>query len=186
MLLTVWGRTSSSNTQKVLWVLQELGKDFNLVAASARLGPTSEFLESGPAFGVVDTDAYAAMNPHRLIPTLKDSSRGAEDPVVIFESHSIVRYLAEAYGPQLYDGTTAGMALSSMWMDWALAGNDYSPSFSSANHYLIDEVARTPPTKRDLEVVRRAHEEYCAKLAVAEAQLERSGTRAFDKLLEKA
>mmetsp|Transcript_9828 Transcript_9828/g.16333 ORF Transcript_9828/g.16333 Transcript_9828/m.16333 type:complete len:264 (-) Transcript_9828:233-1024(-) len=175
MQLTIWGRSSSSNTQKVLWVLRELGLGFKLIPASARLGSTSEFLGSGPAFGVVDTDEYAAMNPTRLIPTLKDCSRSDEDSVIVFESHSIVRYLAMAYGPHLYGSTAAGMARASMWMDWALAGNDYSPSFGSANHHLIDEVARTPMTKRNLDVVSRAHIMYCDKLAMAEAELGRTG-----------
>ena len=173
-LLTLWGRTSSSNTQKVLWVLKELNLDYKLIAASARLGPTSEFLDSGHVFGIVGTDEYAELNPHQLIPTLKDSSPG--EPVVVFESHSIVRYLAMAHGgAHLYGGTAAGMAKASMWMDWVLAGNDYAPSFGSPNHHLIDEVARTPPDKRNTDVVVRYHQEYCDKLAVAEAQLEKTG-----------
>lgn len=53
--LTVWGRTSSSNTQKVLWTLAELGLPYTLVPASARLGPNSQLLGSGEVFGVVDT-----------------------------------------------------------------------------------------------------------------------------------
>ena len=174
-LLTVWGRSSSSNTQKVLWVLKELNLDFKLIAASARLGPTSQFLESGPVYGLVDTDEYAEMNPHRLIPTLEHRDPDNGEPVVVFESHSIVRYLAMAHGPHLYGGTAAGMAKASMWMDWVLAGNDYTPSFGSANHHLIDEVARTPPAKRRLDVVMRYHQEYCDKLAVAEAELQKTG-----------
>jgi len=93
----------------------------------------------------------------------------------VFESHSIVRYLAMAYGQHLYMGTAAGMAKASMWMDWVLAGNDYSPSFGSANHHLIDEVARTPAANRRLDVIVRAHDEYCDKLGVVEAELERTG-----------
>ena len=53
--LTVWGRTSSSNTQKVMWMLAELGLPYTLVPASARLGPTSELLGSTEVFGVVGT-----------------------------------------------------------------------------------------------------------------------------------
>ena len=53
--LTVWGRTSSSNTQKVLWTLGELDLPHSFVLASARLGPSSELLGSGEVFGVVNT-----------------------------------------------------------------------------------------------------------------------------------
>ena len=53
--LTLWGRTSSSNTQKVLWTLAELDLTYSLVHASARLGPNSELLGSTEVFGIVDT-----------------------------------------------------------------------------------------------------------------------------------
>jgi len=173
---TVWGRSSSSNTQKVLWVLRELNLDYKFIGASARLGPTSQFLNSGgPVFGIVDTDEYAGMNPHRLIPTLKDCRHGDDNPVVVFESHSIVRYLSMEHGPHLYGNTAAGLARASMWMDWVLAGNDYAPSFGSANHHLIDEVARTPAEERHVDIIVRAHQEYCDKFSVAEAELERTG-----------
>ena len=171
--LTVWGRTSSSNTQKVLWILQELRLAHELVPASARLGATSEYLVgehcNSPAFGVVDTAAYRQMNPHRMIPTLQNGE------TVVWESHSIVRYLAQEYGPQLHGGTAAGMAQGSMWMDWVLHGSNFAPSFGSANHHLIDQVARTPPHQRDLAVVRDAHAEYVACLAKAEEELVSSG-----------
>ena len=49
--LTVWGRTSSVNVQKVLWALDELGVPY-------------ERVDAGLQFGVNDTDAYLAMNPN--------------------------------------------------------------------------------------------------------------------------
>ncbi len=54
--------------------------------ASARLGAGSNLLVSrsgGPAFGVVDTEDYKSLNPHRQIPTLVDPNTGA----VVWESH---------------------------------------------------------------------------------------------------
>ena len=58
--LTVWGRTSSSNTQKCLWCLAELKLPHTLVLASARLGPTSELLGEGEPYGIVGTPEYVA------------------------------------------------------------------------------------------------------------------------------
>ena len=49
--LTVWGRTSSVNVQKVLWALDELGVPY-------------ERVDAGLQFGVNDTDEYLAMNPN--------------------------------------------------------------------------------------------------------------------------
>ena len=167
--LTVWGRTSSSNTQKCLWCLAELKLPHTLVLASARLGPTSELLGEGEPYGIVGTPEYAELCPHQMVPTLRDGE------AVIWESNTIVRYLAGKYGPQLYGGSQEGLAAASGWMDWALHGSNFAPSFGSANHHLVDEVARTAPGARDESVVAAAHAEYLACLARAEAHLERSG-----------
>ena len=152
-LMTVWGRTSSSNTQKCLWCLAELKLPHTLVLASARLGPTSELLGEGEPYGIVGTAEYAELCPHQMVPTLRDGE------AVIWESNTIVRYLAGKYGPQLYGGSQEGLAAASGWMDWALHGSNFAPSFGSANHYLVDEVARTAPDARDESVVAAAHAE---------------------------
>lgn len=135
-----------------MWLLDEIGLPFQLTLASARLGPGSEHLcaSSGLApFGVVGTAEYAEMNPHQKIPTLMDPNDCDKEPAVMWESHTILRYLAGKYEPGFFGGTSAGLARSSMWMDWVLHGFDYAPCFGSANHHLIDAVARTPPAERD-------------------------------------
>jgi glutathione S-transferase len=146
--LTLWGRSSSSNTQKVLWVLHELGLPFHLVPASARLGGESEYLvgqhTAAPAFGVVDTPEYAALNPHKAVPTLRDHATGT----TLWESHSICRYLAQQHGPQLYGHSAEGMGRASMWMDWVLHGSNFANCFGSANHHVRRQdlpVTRTCP-----------------------------------------
>ena len=58
-MLTVWGRTSSVNVQKVMWAVRELGLEH-------------ERIDVGGAFGGLDTPEYGAMNPNRKIPTLQD------------------------------------------------------------------------------------------------------------------
>ena len=49
----IWGRITSINVRKVIWALQELGMPF-------------ERKDAGAAFGVVNTDEYAQLNPNRL------------------------------------------------------------------------------------------------------------------------
>lgn len=126
--LLVWGRSSSSNTQKVLWALRELRLPFQLVNASARLGGESELLvehtDNKSTFGVVDTDTFYDMNPHRAIPTLRDGD------VALWESNSIVRYLSSEYGGServLGGGSHADVGRQSGWMDWVLHGSDFAP-----------------------------------------------------------
>ena len=181
-LQKVWGRTSSSNTQKVLWMLKELALPLELVPASARLGPGSEQIVTyDKAFGVVLSPEYAEMNPHRRIPTLMDSGDGT----VVWESNTILRYLVAQHTARGGGGGGGGggaspfgqgddmshpavVAQDSQWMDWMLG------AAPGPNHLLIDQTARTPRGERDLSVVAEASRAYVECLSVVEAQLERA------------
>jgi glutathione S-transferase len=102
-MLTIWGRSSSSNVQKVLWTCEELGLPF-------------ERLDAGREFGQVDQDWYALMNPNRLVPTVRDGE------LVLWESNTIMRYLANRYGGEaLYPSGAGARALVERWMDWQLS-----------------------------------------------------------------
>ena len=54
-MLRIWGRTNSSNVQKVMWAVGELGL-------------AHERIDVGGAFGRLDSPEYTALNPNRLIP----------------------------------------------------------------------------------------------------------------------
>jgi glutathione S-transferase len=102
-MLTIWGRATSSNVQKVLWTCEELGLAF-------------ERIDAGREFGKTDEDWYAAMNPNRLVPTLRDGD------LVLWESNTIMRYLANRYGGEaLYPVEPGARALVERWMDWQLS-----------------------------------------------------------------
>jgi glutathione S-transferase len=74
-MITLWGRTSSVNVMKVLWLLDELAIPFQRV-------------EAGGAFGRTKDPDYAAMNPNATVPTLVMPSGYS-----LWESNSILRYL---------------------------------------------------------------------------------------------
>ena len=79
----------NSFTVQVLFALELIGATYELVPASARVGPSQRYLTSltgEQPYGVVGTDGYAALNPHHAIPTLI-TERGDS----IWESHTIVR-----------------------------------------------------------------------------------------------
>jgi len=171
--IVLFGRPSSSNTQKVLWVLEEADVPYNLTLASARLGPDSQLLTShsgGQAYGIVDTPEYRRQNPHGRIPTICDPRAGG---IAIWESHTIARYLVRSYMPSWLGGPSAAeQARSEMWMDWVLGPGDHQgTSFPDANHHLIDQTARTPAGSRDLACIEKGHQAYLDVLAKAEAQL---------------
>jgi glutathione S-transferase len=99
-MLEIWGRTNSINVQKAMWTIGELGLDHVRH-------------DAGRAFGVVGTPDYAALNPNRLVPTIRD------DGLVLWESHAIVRYLAAKYDEGgLWPVDPAVRADGDKWMDW--------------------------------------------------------------------
>ena len=69
-MLKVWGRRSSFNLQKVMWLIGELGLPHQQIPA-------------GGDFGLNDTPEFLAMNPHGRVPVIDD------DGTVVWESHTI-------------------------------------------------------------------------------------------------
>jgi glutathione S-transferase len=128
-MLRIWGRTSSINVQKVMWAVAELGL-------------AHERIDAGGAFGRLDGPDYAALNPNRLIPVLEDG------PTVIWESNSIVRYLAARYGAgALWPEDAGHRALADRWMDWQITM--LQPAIAPVFIGLI----RTPPERRDMAAI---------------------------------
>lgn len=99
-MIEVWGRRSSSNVQKVVWALDELGLAFNRHTV-------------GGAFGGTHEPAFLKMNPNALVPVIKDGD------VTMFESNAIVRYLSARYGEgTLRPRDPKGFAAAEQWMEW--------------------------------------------------------------------
>src|SRR6185437_11610378 len=79
VMLKIWGRANSINVQKAMWAVGESG------VAHQRIN-------AGGPFGGLQTPEFRAMNPNTRIPVIDD------DGVVVWESHSIVRYVSAKYG----------------------------------------------------------------------------------------
>lgn len=123
-MLKIWGRANSVNVKKALWAAEELGLQY-------------ERIEAGMQFGVNKTPEYLAMNPTGLVPTIDD------DGFRLWESHTIVRYLAAKHGMHtLYPSDLRQRADAERWMDWAFA-------FQGAMRAVFWGLIRTPPEKRD-------------------------------------
>ena len=78
-MLKIWGRRSSFNVQKVMWLIGELEL-------------AHEHIDAGGSAGGLDTPAFLAMNPHGRIPVIADGD------AIVWESHAVLRYLAARYG----------------------------------------------------------------------------------------
>ncbi|RAI46057.1 glutathione S-transferase family protein [Rhodoplanes roseus] len=101
-MLRLLGRSTSGNVQKVVFLLEEVG-----------LAYVRE--DYGRQFGNTTTDAYRKLNPNSKVPTLVDGD------VVIWESNTILRYLAALHAPSLTGATPAEKTEVERWMDWLLA-----------------------------------------------------------------
>jgi glutathione S-transferase len=82
----------------------------------------------GRQFENTQTAEYKALNPTSKVPTLVDGS------TVIWESNTILRYLAESIAPQLHGATPAEKTDVERWMDFLLAAVNpgYLAAFKNA------------------------------------------------------
>ena len=149
-MLKIWGRDNSVNVQKALWCCEELGLQYQRV-------------DAGLSFGVVNTPQYRALNPNGLVPTLEDG------PFVLWESNTIVRYLATRYGAgTLEPADPKTRALASQWMDWQLSV--VGPAIFGAFWGLI----RTPPEKRDAAAIAASQQKTTEAMKIFDANLSRN------------
>ena len=146
-MIKIWGRNTSVNVQKVMWAVGELKL-------------AHERIDVGGAFGKNREAAYLAMNPNGLVPTLE------EDDFILWESNTIVRYLAAKYGAGTLDPPDLrARARAQSWMDWQLS------VAAPAIHGLFWGLVRTPPEKRDPAAIEASREKTLAALKILDAQL---------------
>jgi len=147
----------------VLWTLAEIGIDFEFILASAEMGRGGHVSKGNKPFGVVDTPEYRAKNPNGRVPTIED------DGFVLWESNSIVRYLAMQYAPDLlYGSDIRTFASASRWLDWE--NNELLPP----QHDMAMHVIRLAADQRDPLVLQKACKKFERALQIADDQLART------------
>lgn len=156
-MIEVWGRRSSSNVQKVIWALDELGLEFERHTVGGGFGGTRE-------------PSYLAMNPNALVPVLRDGD------ITMFESNAIVRYLAARYGEGgLRPNTPKALAAAEQWMDWQQL--NAVPPISAIFWNLV----RVPADQRNDKAIAQASARLKEVLAIADAALSSSQWFAGDQ-----
>jgi glutathione S-transferase len=147
-MIKIWGRNTSSNVQKVMWAIGELELPHQRI-------------DVGGAFGKNKEPPYLAMNPNGLVPTLEE-----EDGFTLWESNSIVRYLAAKHGSRtLEPADLKTRALAHKWMDWQLSvmGPAITPVFWG--------LIRTPPERRDTNAIAAGKARTIEAAQILERQL---------------
>lgn len=154
-MLKVLGRKTSGNVQKVLFALEEIGAGY-------------EREDYGRQFGNTALPEYLAMNPAGKVPTL------VEGDLVIWESNTILRYLAATRAPELTGATPAEVSHVDRWMDFLLAAVNpgYMAAFKGAKLDAVDRPAGFDAQVADLH----------AQMALVDAHLAGRDHMALDRL----
>src|SRR5690348_4146875 len=156
-MIKIWGRKTSSNVQKAMWAVGELGL-------------AHERIDVGGAFGKNKEPAYLAINPNGLVPTLEE-----EDGFLLWESNAIVRYLAAKHGAgTLEPGDRTARARAGQWMDWQLT------VAGPAIFHTFWGLIRTPAEKRDHAAIAESQKKTTEAMKIVDAQLGKTAHLAAD------
>jgi len=109
MSVSIYGRHTSFNVQKILWLLDELSIKYS-------------HIQLGGKFGGTETEEFGKLNPMRKVPVLVDGDN------VIWESNTILRYLVSSYGSGAWEeGNAYKRSQFERWMDWSQS--KFEPAF---------------------------------------------------------
>jgi len=149
-MIKLWGRATSSNVMKVIWLLEELGLKYQRV-------------DVGGPFGGTATPEYRAMQPLGLVPSLE------EDGFTMFESNAILRYLCNAHAPAspLYPSNPRARGTVDAWMEFQ------QTALNRPQGIVFLGLVRTPPEKRDNAAIAAAVKEVGALWGILDTRLAR-------------
>ena len=157
-MIEVWGRKSSSNVQALMWCIGELGLEYTRHEVGGRHGGT-------------DSDEFALLNPNRTVPVIRD---GTNPP--LWETGCMLRYLASKHGGgRFWPNELLARTEVDRWAEWSKI--NVAMAFTGPVFW---RVVRTPVRERDPAAICRALDSLEAKLAIAEARLQRHSFIAGD------
>lgn len=145
---TLWGRATSSNVMKVVWLLEELVLPY-------------ERIDAGGPFGRTKEPFYTAMNPTSGVPTLQEGA------FTLWESNAILRYLAAVHadGTALWPADLQARANIDRWMDW-------QQTYMGPHQTVVFQgLIRTPADKRDNAAIAAAIDRAGHAWGILDAQL---------------
>jgi glutathione S-transferase len=159
-MLRIWGRATSSNVMKLLWLCEELGIDF-------------ERIDVGGPFGGTREPAFLARNPNALVPVIEEP-----DGFVLWESNAILRYLARTRAPghPVYPADAKAAADCDRWMDWQQTA--LNPPLVTVYFTLF----RIPEPQRDWAAFEKAKAQVEALFGMLDDRLSRSAFLCGDAL----
>ncbi len=121
-MLTVYGRKSSANVQKVLWICSEGNLEFK-----------TEIV--GGKHGGLNSPVFKKLNPNSTIPVLID------EDFILYESNSIIKYISDKFNI-LQSRSQKQTALNNQWIDWSSSVFGLNCSTFTAHNILLPEEQR--------------------------------------------
>ncbi|MBP0598121.1 glutathione S-transferase [Herbaspirillum sp. LeCh32-8] len=149
-MLTIYGRDSSINVRKVLWACVELGIAFRRE-------------DWGSGFRSTREPSFVAMNPNAMVPVIDD------DGFVLWESNSILRYLANRQNSELYPAAPRERARVDQWIDWQ--ASDLNRAWS----YAFMALVRKSPTHGDAQQLAASVDNWSGFMRTLEGRLQQTG-----------
>ena len=150
-MLQILGKVTSINVRKVLWTCAELQLPFQQE-------------DWGSGFRPTETAEFLALNPNAMVPVIRD------DDFVLWESNTIIRYLASRYGgAHLYPTEPQARARIDQWIDWQ------SAELNRAWSYAFLALVRKSPAHQDAEAIKASSENWARHIAIVNRQLETTG-----------
>jgi glutathione S-transferase len=153
-MLQLYGNPRS-RAMRCLWMLEEIGKPYQLVEKSVR----ADDLHSAD---------FLRLNPNARIPTLVDGD------VVLWESMAINLYLAQKYEGPMHCASADMLGLAAQWSFWAML---------EIEHLLLDLLQHRvllPEFSRDVSAIERNELLLQTPLGVLNGSLARRGYLAGD------
>ena len=143
-MLRILGKASSINVRKVLWLCDEIGLPY-------------ERQDEGPEL---------TQNPNGLVPVIVDGD------FVLWESHTILRYLAGRYGgAALPPQEPRRRAEVEQWIDWQ------ATDLNSSWRYAFMALVRRDPTFDDPRQITASTTNWNRMMSILDARL--AATQAF-------
>lgn len=151
-MLRILGKAASINVRKVLWCCEELHLPFQRE-------------DWGSGFRYTHDAAFLALNPNAMVPAIDDGG------FVLWESNSIIRYLANRYGGDghLYPRQPEARARIDQWMDWQ------ATELNNAWRYAFMSLVRRSPAHRDAAALAASVADWNRHVGMLDRQLQATG-----------
>ncbi|NUF85458.1 glutathione S-transferase family protein [Acinetobacter seifertii] len=147
-MLKILGRDNSINVRKVLWLCEELNLEY-------------EREDWGRGFRSAQSAEYLQLNPNGQIPVVLDGD------LVLWQSNSIIRYLANAYDKEhkLYPTQAKERFFVDQWLDWQAI------ELNNSWTYTIMSLLRHSPNHQDPDLLKKGIDDWNHHMQILDQQL---------------